>query len=363
MEIVNIPINNIVISKFNVRKSISEEELENLANSIKENELLQAIIVTLRNDKKYELIAGQRRYFACKDKLHWKEIPAYILHDVDDLKIVTLSTVENLQRVNLSQVEKMDAFSTIYKMYEEDIKMVAKTTGYTKQTVQVYLDLNENLDNQIKQDIAEGKIVISNKTLVALTNNKNIKKENQNEVLKEILGVKKQEQQIELIKSIHDEKTREKFIDRLRGREMIQGLALKIILYRTNNIIDERFKELFTDLVNNEKELSNRIKELQSVSPLYTFLFDIPKKRHLFFELEETLDTPSTHLEDFYKSKLNHFEFRSDTIMDLIIEDFKKNKDKYSEDIKYWIISFLKGIQKLGVFRQSIREFLNLLKS
>lgn len=362
MEIVNIPINKIVISKYNVRKSIAKDELENLANSIKENILLHAIIVTLRNDKKYELIAGQRRYFACKDNLHWKKIPARILPAVDELKIVTLSIVENLQRVNLSQIEKMDAFSMIYNRYEGDIEMVAKTTGYTKQTVQVYLDLNENLDNQIKQDIAEGKIVISNKTLVALTNNKNILKERQNEVLIEILGVKKQDQQIELIKSIHDEKTREKLIDRLRGRKMIQRLALKIILYRTNKIIDEPFKELFTNLVNYEKELSDRIKELQSVSPLYTILLDIPKKRHLFFELEESLNTPSTHLEDFYRSKLNHFEYRSDTIMDLIIEDFKKNKDEYSEDIKHWIISFLKEIQDLGVFRQSIREFLNLLK-
>ena len=361
MEIVNIPIDNIVISKYNVRKSISKDELENLANSIKENVLLQPIIVTLRNDKKYVLIAGQRRYFACKDKLHWKEIPAYVLPDVNGLKIVTLSTVENLQRVNLSQVEKMDAFSTIYKMYKRDIEMVAKTTGYTKQTIQVYLDLHEGLNNQIKQDIADGKIVIGNKTLVALTKNKNILKEKQNEVLKEIIGVKNQDQQIELINSISDEKTREKFIDRLRGREMIQKLALKIFLYRADNIINDSFKAFFTNIVKQERELIDRFKELQSVSPLYSILLDIPKNRHLYFNLETISNIPSKQLEDIYRKKIRHFEYRSDKIMDLVIEDFKKNKDEYSDDIKYWIFNFLKEIQDLDVFRQRIKEFLNLL--
>ena len=355
MEIVNIPINNIVISKFNVRKSISEDELENLANSIKENELLQPIIVSLRNDKKYELIAGQRRYFACKDKLHWNKIPARILPDVDDLKIVTLSTVENLQRVNLGQVEKMDAFSTIYKMYERDIEMVAKTTGYTKQTVQVYLDLHEDLNNQIKQDITDGRIVIGNKTLVALTKNKNILKEKQNEVIKELLGVKNQDQQIELINSISDEKSRERVVDRLRGKKKIQELALKIFLYRENNIVDDRFKAFFRNLKGLLEELYNRLKKLQSVSPLYTILVDT-------YELKQILNIPSEHFEDFYRKKINHYEYRSDQIMDLIIEDFKKNKDEYSDDFKIWIVNYLKEIQVLGVFEQRVKEFLNLLQ-
>lgn len=100
---------------------------------------------------------------------------------------------------------------------------------------------------------------------------------------------------------------------------------------------------------------------MQSVSPLYTILLNIPESEHLCLKLEKILNIPSKHLENFYRNKISHFEYRPDTIMDLIIEDFKKNKDEYSDDIKIWIFNFLKEIQVLGVFRHRIKEFLNLL--
>ncbi|MBA7654049.1 Nucleoid occlusion protein [subsurface metagenome] len=362
MEIVNIPIKDITISKYNVRKSMDEEELENLANSIRENELLQAIIVTKRNGNKYELIAGQRRYFACKDKLLWTKIPARILPGVSDLKIITLSTVENLQRINLSQVEKMDAFSTIYKMYKEDVKMVAKTTGYATQTIQVYLDLQEKLNESIKQDIVENKIVVGTKTLVALTKNPNISKEEQREVLKEMVGVKNQEQQIELIQSITDEKTRKIIVDGLRSSEVIQELALKVYLHRAHNINDGVF-EVLKNLISYERELINRFKKLGTISPLYSIFLDTSIVKHSFFGLEMMINESSEDLESFYREKIRFYEYRSDKLLDLIIKDFKKNKDDYSNEFILEISGFLKNIQTLGVFQPKIIAFLKLLKS
>ena len=363
MKIENIPINDIVISKFNVRKSISEEELDNLANSIKENELLQPIIVTLRNDNKYELIAGQRRYFACKDKLHWTEIPARVLPDADDLKIVTLSTIENLQRVNLSQVEKMEAFSTIYKMYEENAKMVAKTTGYTTQTVQVYLDLQEKLNEDIKQEIAESKIVVGTKTLVALTKNVNIPREEQSEVLKELLGVKNQEAQIKIINTINDEKTRVEVVDRLKGSDIIQKLALKVLLFRSNNIKDEALNAFRVDLVMIEKEFFKRLQKLERVSPLYNILLDLPKVDQIFGNLKYLIIGDPSKVELLYKDKIQYHKYEPEKLLESIIMDFERNHDKYTSEIKIEISEFLKRIPADGIFLTGVKKFLKLLET
>ena len=140
MKLAEIKIDNISISEFNVRKSLDDEELKNLANSIKEHGLLQPIIVTLKGDNKYELIAGQRRLNACKS-LGLKSILTIIIENADERKILTLSAVENLQRLDLNKAEKMEAFANMYEMYNKDFKKVAKATGFSIVTVKKYIEL------------------------------------------------------------------------------------------------------------------------------------------------------------------------------------------------------------------------------
>ena len=101
MKLEEIEIDRISVSDLNVRKSENQEELNNLAKSIKEHGLLQPIIITSKGSEKYNLIAGQRRLNAFK-LLNLKTIQAIVLKNQDELNILTLSTVENLQRRNNS---------------------------------------------------------------------------------------------------------------------------------------------------------------------------------------------------------------------------------------------------------------------
>ena len=100
-----VSIKDLTRNKLQPRKYFSKENLEELTNSIREQGVIQPIVV--RPDKtldgKYEIIAGERRWLASQNAgLH--EIPVVIL-DVDDVKSLEFAIVENVQRQDLNPIE------------------------------------------------------------------------------------------------------------------------------------------------------------------------------------------------------------------------------------------------------------------
>ena len=116
-------------------------------------------------------------------------------------------------------------------------------------------------------------------------------------------------------------------------------------------------------MISYERELINRFKKLGTISPLYSIFLDTSIVKHSFFGLEMMINESSEDLESFYREKIRFYEYRSDKLLDLIIKDFKKNKDDYSNEFILEISGFLKNIQTLGVFQPKIIAFLKLLKS
>ena len=101
-----ISIKDIVRNKFQPRKHFNKESLEELTNSIKEQGLIQPIVVRPSNadQSKYEIIAGERRWLASQNAgLH--EVPVVILN-VDDAKSLEFAIVENVQRQDLNAIEE-----------------------------------------------------------------------------------------------------------------------------------------------------------------------------------------------------------------------------------------------------------------
>ena len=95
-----LPIDAIRPSPFQARTSFDEQELAGLAQSIRENGLLQPISVRKTADGSYELVAGERRLRACK-LAKMQTIPA-ILCNYSDERTAALGLLENLQRENLN---------------------------------------------------------------------------------------------------------------------------------------------------------------------------------------------------------------------------------------------------------------------
>lgn len=151
MDIQNIFIKNLVVSDLNVRKQITSEEDEgsitDLSNDIKINGLLNPLTVRFVNNK-YEVIAGQRRFMALK-LLDWETIPCNVMN-VDNQKAEELSLVENVQRNQMTTVDKVRAYSRLYEVYDKDINKVISAIHISKKTVEKYIKINKLPDNVIE---------------------------------------------------------------------------------------------------------------------------------------------------------------------------------------------------------------------
>jgi len=114
------------------RENWDEEGIGELAASIKEHGLLQPIVVR-RIGKGYEMVAGERRWRACK-LLGWQKIPA-LVRDYDEAKSAVALLVENLQRENLNPLEEATAFQRLIEEFELTQEEVARQVGKSRAAV------------------------------------------------------------------------------------------------------------------------------------------------------------------------------------------------------------------------------------
>ncbi|ASJ20749.1 stage 0 sporulation protein J [Brachyspira hampsonii] len=140
------------------RKVFNEEEIQGLAESIKENGLINPI--TLREkDGKYQIISGERRFRAFKF-LNRNKVPALVLQNIADSKMLELTLVENIQRSDLNAIEVARSYKKL--IYDLNIKQeeLALRVGKSRSTISNsmrILDLSENIQNLILESkITEG---------------------------------------------------------------------------------------------------------------------------------------------------------------------------------------------------------------
>ena len=110
-EIYNIPQTMIVPNPNQPRKRFDYDELENLAQSIRENGILQPITVRKREDKKNELVSGERRLRAAR-LVGMVKIPSIVIN-IDDKNSAMFSIIENLQRQSLDFFEEAEAIEKL----------------------------------------------------------------------------------------------------------------------------------------------------------------------------------------------------------------------------------------------------------
>ena len=132
-EIYNIPQAMIVPNPNQPRKRFDYDELENLAQSIRENGILQPITVRKREDKKYELVSGERRLRAARI-VGMVNIPSIVINK-DDKNSAMFSIIENLQRQSLNFFEEAEAIEKLVGEYAMSREEVAQKLGLAPSTV------------------------------------------------------------------------------------------------------------------------------------------------------------------------------------------------------------------------------------
>ena len=125
-------LSEITPNKYQPRKNFVEENLEELANSIKERGVIQPIIVRKSNldNMKYEIIAGERRWLAAR-KAGLHDIPV-VITDADDLKSLEFAIVENVQRHDLNPLEEAQGYKRLIDEFSYDQEKVAKFIGKSR---------------------------------------------------------------------------------------------------------------------------------------------------------------------------------------------------------------------------------------
>lgn len=140
------------------RKVFNEEEIQGLAKSIKENGLINPITLREKNGK-YQIISGERRFRALKF-LNADKVPALVLKNIADSKMLELTLVENIQRADLNAIEIARSYKKL--IYDLNIKQeeLANRVGKSRSTISNsmrILELSENIQNLILESkITEG---------------------------------------------------------------------------------------------------------------------------------------------------------------------------------------------------------------
>ncbi|KRN32216.1 stage 0 DNA-binding protein [Weissella halotolerans DSM 20190] len=173
-EIRQLEVTKIVSNPFQPRRIFDEVALKDLAASIKENGILQPIIVrhNPKNNQQYELLAGERRWRAAK-LAQEATIPA-IVRKLDDEQMMQASILENLQREDLTPLEEAQAYRDMMTTLHLTQDQVAKRLGKARSAVANLLRLL-NLPAEVKDLVNAGKLSMGQaRTLLGLRNKRRI---------------------------------------------------------------------------------------------------------------------------------------------------------------------------------------------
>mgnify|MGYP000406079041 CR=1 FL=1 len=144
---------------FQPRYEFDEEEIENLSRSIQEKGILQPLVVTERENGQYVLIAGERRLRASK-KAGLAEVPVVIRSGVSDQDMAELALVENIQRQDLSPIERARGYKDLADKFSMTQDEIAKKLDVSRSSVANtlrYLTLPQSVQDALDQGkITEG---------------------------------------------------------------------------------------------------------------------------------------------------------------------------------------------------------------
>jgi ParB family transcriptional regulator, chromosome partitioning protein len=152
-----VPVDLIDPNPVQPRRVFQSERLEGLAQSIRENGIIQPLVVR-KSGARYQLIAGERRLRAAK-LADIKSVPAVIREIADD-RLLEVTLIENIQREDLNPIETANAFARLGQELNMDADKIGRHTGKDRTTIINFLRLLQ-LPADIQQMVSEGRISAS----------------------------------------------------------------------------------------------------------------------------------------------------------------------------------------------------------
>ena len=240
----SLPLSQIHPNKNQPRKEFDPEKLNELADSIKQNGVLQPILVR-RKGAGYEIVAGERRYQAAK-LAGLKEIPVNI-KDISDSEVFQLALIENLQRADLNPIEEAQGYSKLLKdngfTQEQLGKILSKSRSAIANTLRL-LDLPKDVQDLM----AAGKLTAGHARAILAIPDEDARIELANKVVNEQLSVRQTENLASLFSGRNSEKpkrepTPSSYKRAARQLRLALNTNVRVKKVRNKNKIEIEFKD------------------------------------------------------------------------------------------------------------------------
>lgn len=197
-------IETITANPYQPRRIFDEEKLRELADSIKEFGIVQPLVVRKKGEA-FELVAGERRLRAAK-LAGLANVPV-VIKDYDDNKMMEIALIENIQRHDLNPIEEAQGLRRLMSEFKLTQEQVAEKVGRSRVAVTNILRLL-NLPQEIQNEIINGTLTMGQ--------------------AKQLLGLPKKEQQLEVAKSIIANGWSSRMTEEV-VRKLKEGRQLKIV--------------------------------------------------------------------------------------------------------------------------------------
>ncbi len=152
---VQVPVDAITRNPRQPRQNLREEELENLAASIREHGVIQPLIVSPAVAGAYTLIAGERRWLAAR-RAGLTTVPV-VIRVASDQQRLELALIENVQRADLNPIEEAEAFQHLSREFGMSHEAIASRVGKSRVSVTNTMRLLESAP-AVKQALVDGRI-------------------------------------------------------------------------------------------------------------------------------------------------------------------------------------------------------------
>jgi ParB family transcriptional regulator, chromosome partitioning protein len=196
------PLDMVQPGKYQPRVDMSQESLDELADSIKAQGLVQPIVVRPINGGRYEIIAGERRWRA--SKLAGLDAVPALVRDVSDRRAIAMALIENIQRENLNPMEEANALHRLREEFSMTHQEAAEAVGRSRAAVSNLLRLR-NLNDDVKRLVENCDLEMGHaRALLALEGE--MQSETANNIVEKGLSVRETEQLIRRLSKPDTEK-------------------------------------------------------------------------------------------------------------------------------------------------------------
>ena len=195
-------LDDIAPNPYQPRQTWNDQQLQELANSIKENGVIQPILVRQKGSK-YEIVAGERRFRAA-EIAGLQKIPAMVRQTADS-EMLALALIENIHRADLNPIEKAKAYQNFMETFGLTQEQAAQKLGQDRSVVANYIRLL-NLPAEVKQMLVDGSLDMGHARAILALPTDDLRRRLANRALAGRLSVREVERLVRLALSEKDEK-------------------------------------------------------------------------------------------------------------------------------------------------------------